>query len=50
MSEAVKPTARVCPLCHKPLQLNGVDESRKPPVAVYACVRCNVNFTGKVPS
>lgn len=38
-----------CPKCRTPLSLNGIDDQRDPPIAVFACASCNVNFFAKVP-
>ncbi len=48
MSDAPTSVLPPCPDCGGPLELNGVDESRKPPIAVLACPACKVNFTMKV--
>lgn len=48
MSDATKPATPLCPQCGKPLELNGIDEQHVPPVAVFACPSCNVNFTGRL--
>lgn len=48
MSAVPIPVLPPCPDCGRALELNGVDESRKPPIAVLACPSCKQNFTLKI--